>query len=73
MSFDAAEDPAVLGPAKEGDGLRFARVEVPTSQGPSQGGGPPRVTATAQCDLRPKFLDGLRFGFSFRRVSGALA
>ena len=39
MSFDAAEDPAVLDPAKEGDGLRFARVEVPTSQGPSQGGG----------------------------------
>jgi hypothetical protein len=32
MSFDAAEDPAVLDPAKEGDGLQFARVEVPTSQ-----------------------------------------
>ena len=43
---------------------RFARVEVPTSQGPSQGGGPPRVTATAQCDQRPKIFDGLRFAFS---------
>jgi len=39
MSSDAAEEPTVLDPAKEGDGLRFARVEVPTSQGPSQGGG----------------------------------
>jgi hypothetical protein len=39
MSFDAAEDPAVLDPAKEGDRLQFARVEVPTSQGPSQGDG----------------------------------
>jgi hypothetical protein len=31
MSFDAAKDPAVPDSAKEGDGLRFARVEAPTS------------------------------------------
>lgn len=52
---------------RAGGGDRCACKEggltVQFEQGPPQGVPPPRVTATPQYDQRPRFPDGLRFGF----------